>query len=115
MGLLGLGVSLFPDEILQSFGTQPEGAPAVLIQLAGVFYMSFALLNWMAREKLIGGIYSRPVAMGNVVHFLAGSIVFVKHLTGSPLLVPFSIVAGVYALFAATFGTVAFAGGQSCG
>jgi hypothetical protein len=33
------------------------------------------MLNWMARANRIGGIYSRPVAMGNFLHFTMGALV----------------------------------------
>ena len=115
MGLLGLGGPLFSEAILRSFGTQPGGFPAVLLHLVGALYLGFALLNWMARNQLIGGIYSRPVALGNLTHFLVANVVLVKHLVTTPHTFVYGVLTGGYVLFAGAFGVVAFAGGQRCG
>lgn len=78
-----------------------------LAQVAGALYLGFAFLNWMARSILIGGIYARPVAVGNLLHFLAGALALGKQAptVGSPLL---WVLAGVYTLLAALFGWVTF-------
>lgn len=115
VGLIGVAVSLFPEELLRSLGTQSEGVPVLLIRLVGALYLGFAVLNWMARDNLIGGIYSRPVALGNFAHFFAASIVLIKHLTATPHLLPFAILAGANTLFAVGFGFATFSEGQSCG
>ena len=54
VGLIGVAVSLFPEELLRSLGTQSEGVPVLLIRLVGALYLSFAVLNWMARDNLTG-------------------------------------------------------------
>lgn len=115
MGLLGLGALLFSRELLSAFGARPEGFAVALIAVAGTLYLGFAMLNWMARETLIGGIYSRPVAIGNFTHFLAGTIVLAKQIVATTAPILLGVVTAVYALFAAGFGYVAFAGGGSCG
>lgn len=114
-GLLGFGMLLFSAELLAAFEVPSEGFSVALVGLAGTLYLGFAMLNWMARDKLIGGIYSRPVAIGNFTHFLAGSIVLVKQIVATSNPIALGAVAAVYALFAAGFGYVAFVGGGSCG
>lgn len=114
-GLLGLSASFFPQEILAHFGVQPDGPLVLLIGIAGALYLGFAVLNWMAREHLIGGIYSRPVALGNFVHFFLAAVVLTDQVFVAPITVPFAVAATAYALFAAAFGYVVFAGGTKCG
>ena len=41
-------------------------------------YLGFGILNWMAKGTLIGGIYNRPIAIGNLMHFGVGAIALVK-------------------------------------
>ena len=41
-------------------------------------YLGFGILNWMAEGTLIGGIYNKPIAIGNLMHFGVGAIVLVK-------------------------------------
>lgn len=115
MGLLGLGASFFPHEILNYFDTSPEGITVVLAKVVGGLYLGLAVLNWMAREKLIGGIYSRPVAVGNFAHFFAITMVLGKQLVAMPNTAELAIGAVANAVFAASFGYVVFAGGGSCG
>ena len=68
LGLLGLTTTFAPDFVLSSLGAPVSPALLLMIQILGALYMGFAALNWMARDNLIGGIYSRPVAIGNLMH-----------------------------------------------
>ena len=100
MALLGLAASFFPQEILARFGTAPDRHAALFLQVLGAAYLGFAMMNWMAREVLIGGIYSRPLAMGNMVHFVVAALALAK---GGLI-----VVALVYGIFAVWFGMVVF-------
>ena len=70
-GALGAVATFLPQEILVRAGIPPVGLSVILVQIAGALYLGFAMLNWMAQGNIIGGIYSRPVAMGNLAHSLA--------------------------------------------
>ena len=76
LALLGAAASFLPQEVLTYSGVQSgQGAVAVLlIQVAGALYLGFAGLNWTAQANLIGGIYSKPVALANFTHFTVASI-----------------------------------------
>lgn len=115
LGGIGVGASFFPEEILAYLDISPSSGAILLLSLFGAAYLGFAILNWMAREKLIGGIYSRPVAIGNFAHFLAGGIVLIKFLPSASSLVFFGPLAAVFALLAGAFGYVVFSRGGSCG
>ena len=107
MGLLGLGTLFAPAEVLGVHGTAPDNATQLLIQMMGALYLGFAILNWTARGVLIGGIYSRPVAIGNFWHFLIVSLLLAKAafvFAAWPLV----ISAAVFSVFAIWFGLVLF-------
>lgn len=108
LGAAGVAASFLPDELLTLLhGTAPGTLPLV-VQLLGACYVALAMLNWMAREQLIGGIYSRPVAVANFTHFMIAGLALLKWLPGSsgaPLLWLVSLVA---LLFAIWFGLVLF-------
>jgi len=108
MAILGVVASFFPQEILAYSGSRPEGLGVLLIQINGALYMGFAILNWMARANLIGGVYSRPVALGNFLHFSVVGIALLKALISGQK--AFEIVTGVvaYSTFAIWFGLVLF-------
>jgi hypothetical protein len=78
MGLVGAAALFLPQEILAHAGANPGRLSALVVQLAGAVYLGFAALNWAAQAKLIGGIYSRPVALGNFIHFTVASIALIK-------------------------------------
>jgi hypothetical protein len=115
MGGLGIATSIFPRALLSALDVQSNEATLLLMNVVGALYLGFAVLNWMAREHLIGGIYSRPVAMGNVIHFIAAAVPLIQYLTTGSLNIALAIVAAGYAIFAISFGYVAFGSGRSCG
>jgi len=107
-GLLGVAASFLPQEILAYLGVAPNDISVLVVQLAGALYLGYAMLNWMARSNLIGGIYSRPVAMGNFFHFTAGALVLVRSWMDGAVGIAIPIATGAYALFAVGFGAVLF-------
>lgn len=118
MALVGLSVAVFPHEILRYFGAPIEGFPVALMKIVAGLYFGFAILNWMARGNLMGGIYSRPVGIANLVHFGAIALVLLKRLPGAPAPTEYGLIAGTNAIFATAFGFVVFAAGpcgDSCG
>ena len=58
------------------------------------------MVNWMAKDSLIGGIYNRPVALGNTLHFLMGALALGKGRLFAMAL--------IYGIFAAAFLWVLF-------
>ncbi len=82
MAVLGLSATFLPQEALAYAGYPAKGLAVVFVQVTGALFLGFAFLNWMARGTLIGGIYSRPVAMGNFMHFAMVTIVLVESVIG---------------------------------
>lgn len=107
MAVIGLGMSFMPQEVLGMHGTVPDNATVLLVQMAGAVYLGFAYLNFMARGILIGGIYARPVALGNFLHFVMVAITLSKAAAVFAVL-PLAISAAVFSLFAIWFGAVLF-------
>lgn len=114
IGLFGLAGMLFPEAILGGLGEASRGGAVVLVKLLGAAYLGGALLNWMAREKLIGGIYSRPVAVGNFAHFLAATIVLTKELISTSNVGLVAAGALLFGSLAVGFGYITFVGGDRC-
>jgi hypothetical protein len=107
MALLGLLTSYFPDKVLSTHGTVPDNATLLLVQMMGALYLGFAVLNWTARGILIGGIYARPVALGNFLHFaMVGVMLSRAAFTHGA--VQLATSAFVFSVFAIWFGVVLF-------
>ena len=104
MGIAGIAVSFFPQEILNHLNIDSNSPQVILMQITGALYLGFGLLNWTARGNLIGGIYSRPVSVGNLLHFTMVAIALIKLiLSQKPHLTIFYLVTVLYVLFALAF------------
>ena len=107
MAIIGIAFSFMPQEVLAMHGTAPDTATVMLLQMGGAVYLGFAMLNWAARGILIGGIYARPVALGNLLHFAMVAIMLVKAAFTFGAL-PLIGSATVFSAFAIWFGLVVF-------
>lgn len=107
LALLGLLTSYFPDKVLETHGTVPDNATLLLIQMMGALYLGFAILNWTARGVLMGGIYARPLALGNFLHFAMVGVMLAKAAYTHGV-VQLATSAVVFSAFAAWFGIVLF-------
>jgi hypothetical protein len=65
-------------------------------------------MNWMAKTVLIGGIYARPLAMGNFAHFIIAAIALIKAVMKKSDLEYLWLAAILYSTFAVLFGLVLF-------
>ena len=108
LGLLGLVSTFAPEYVLSSITAGPSASLLLMVQVLGALYLCFAALNWMARVNLIGGIYSRPVAIGNLMHVLVGGLAMFKAALGGPALPMLWLLARLYAGFAIAFGYILF-------
>jgi hypothetical protein len=106
--ILGFAATFLPEELLQWIGIAATGVLPLIIQLLGALYLSFAMLNWTAKQSLIGGIYNRPIALGNFLHFMMGALALGKGVIANPAARVLAPLAIVYALFAVAFALVFF-------
>ena len=108
MAAAGVDLLFAPAETLSAFGVRADASLAVAAQVMGGLYLGFAMLNWMARRSTIGGIYNRPLVLGNLTHFLVGALALLKaanKIPGSPVT---WIVVASYSVLAIGFGTLLF-------
>ena len=103
------GITTFaPRELLASSSVAVTPLGIILVQAAGALYLGFAILNWTAKDNLLGGIYSRPVALGNLLHFGIMAIALLKAVATGERASTVLLACGVYVLFAAWFSVVTF-------
>jgi hypothetical protein len=75
----------------------------------GALYLGFAILNWMARSVMIGGIYARPIALGNFLHFAVLTTAAWKGIAAGAVASRVLLAACcAYTVFAVWFGLVLF-------
>ncbi len=107
LAVMGFATSFLPEKVLGLHGTVPDTPTLLLVQMTGALYLGFAILNWTAKGVLIGGIYARPVALGNFLHFTMVSIMLIKAAIVHGVM-PLAISATVFSVFAIWFGLVIF-------
>ena len=107
LSILGITFTFIPDEIISSLSVTPNPISTLSLQLLGALYLGFAMLNWMAKGSLIGGIYNRPIAIGNFMHFAVGALALIKIITKihthSEMVISLTVA---YFVFAILFGYV---------
>ncbi|MBD3724629.1 MAG: hypothetical protein IE891_07590 [Flavobacteriaceae bacterium] len=109
MGIIGVAMIFSPDELALLLGSDVNFLVQLLLSMSGALYFGFAVLNWMAKNVLIGGIYARPLAMGNFSHFLVGGIALIKLCINNFSMPTFIyLIALVYFIFAVLFLYVIF-------
>lgn len=78
MGTIGIGFTFIPKEIAEFFIEDTSQISLLILQILGSAYLGFGMLNWMTKHNLIGGIYSRPLLIGNLAHFIGSSFALIK-------------------------------------
>ena len=109
MGLMGIAASFLPQEILTLIGLEPTYPLPLVLQVMGALYFAFAMTNWFAKDNLIGGIYGKPIAIGNFAHFVIAALALIKGIPIDSNSIMLWSAAAVYIIFAVLFGYIAFA------
>jgi hypothetical protein len=106
LGVTGIALSFAPQEVAHYFNL--SGANSIILQILGALYFGFAMLNWTAKANLIGGIYSRPVAIGNFTHFIIGALALIKSAFNHSTITFIWVAVIIYSIFAMLFGYILF-------
>jgi hypothetical protein len=111
LGAIGTVLSFMPLEVSQWMNW--PSSTSIVFQILGALYFGFAMLNWTAKANLIGGIYSRPVAIANFTHFLIGGLALIKWVFRETNFTYMWVFAIMYLIFALLFGYVLFTNPRS--
>ncbi len=106
MAVGGVLLSFLPAEILTGLEAQALPSTVLLLQAYGAALLGFAMVNWMSRGMTFGGIYGRPLVVGNLMHFGAGGIGALKLLLAHPEAAKLWPLGGSYAVLAVCFAVV---------
>ncbi|WP_299440342.1 hypothetical protein [uncultured Aquimarina sp.] len=107
--LAGIGIlfSFLPNEVMEYLNVESNTIVILFFNILSALYLGFAILNWMAKGTLIGGIYNKPIAIGNLMHFGVGAITLVKVVsniqTHKEIIISLTVI---YAIFAILFANV---------
>jgi hypothetical protein len=105
---MGILLTFAPDDVQAIFTPHDQTRTVSLIlQILGALYFAFGMINWTAKANLIGGIYGRPIAIGNLCHFTIGGLAVIKAYlsTGEAMILPLLFI---YVPLGIAFGVVFF-------
>lgn len=108
--IIGILLSFLPNEIAEYLSVEPTIITILFLKILSALYLGFGILNWTVKGSLIGGIYNRPIAIGNLMHFGVGAIALVKVIsniqTHSEIIIFLTVFYVIFALlFAYVFKT----------
>jgi hypothetical protein len=104
LAAIGIVLTFCPVELEAVIGLGSSVNLQLILQLLGALYFGFAMLNWMAKGSIIGGIYAKPVSIANFTHYFIGALTLIKVLIRNHNLSYYLwIAAGVYSVFAMFF------------
>jgi hypothetical protein len=78
LGFIGILLSFLPSEIMTYLGVEPTIITTLFLKILSALYLGFGISNWIAKGSIIGGIYNRPIVIGNLMHFGVGAIALIK-------------------------------------
>ena len=57
-----------------------EPLSQLMLQIMGAIFIAFAMINYLSKIAIIGGIYNKAILMGNIAYHCISGIVFVKFI-----------------------------------
>jgi len=80
-GILGILITFLPLETGQLLGitTQTE-ANLLVMKMLGAALFGFGLMNYMARGVTLGGIYGKPILLGNLIFHFVAALELIRYL-----------------------------------
>ena len=99
----GLGLLFAPDVTLPRLIPGYPETGLWLGQLLGAAWLALAVLNWLSRTNLLGGIYGRSVVMPNAAFYFIATMVLIKAVSAPSMpvwlwivVIPTALMAGMY-------------------
>lgn len=103
-GIIGFFITFLPQETGQFIGTtEMNSADLALMQVLGSALIGIAIINFMGRSLTVGGIYGKPIQLGNLVFHLATGLGLLKYVFSTESWLLFGIPALLYLLLTARF------------
>lgn len=103
LGAIGVALTFAPHELLAFTGTEATAVPTALAQMLGATCCGLGVTNWMSRDNAFGGIYGRPLGVGNSAAFLIAGLGLLKLAARQELSIGWWAIALVTSVFAVAF------------
>lgn len=103
LGLAGVLALFVPENVLAIQSLPVSRESSVFVQLLGALYFSMALMDWTAKDSIIGGIYARPVSLGNFAHFFVGTLILARYFWSNGFNIPVFSLLVIYGILAVLY------------
>ncbi len=110
LALVGLVLLFASDEVLPHVVPDVPATASWIGQLIAAGWLGLAVLNWVSRSALLGGIYGRPVVLTNALFYFIGATTLLKVMSAQEHLAVLRWIAGPVAMFAGVYGWLLFRG-----
>ena len=102
--VLGILFTFLPQETRAWMGVAEQTvADLVLMQVLGSALIGIAVINYMSRGAVIGGIYGKPLLLGNLIYHMASGLGLLKFAFSSGEWLLLGIPSILYLIFTAGF------------
>ena len=104
-GFAGLMLIFIPAEVLVWTDGNVGTMALLLTSLLGAAMFGLGMLNYLGRSAIYGGIYGKPILIGNLVFHVIASVNLLKFSwsEGGVVALATAIAGGCYSIFAAGF------------
>lgn len=103
------GLAVFAaDEVAGLMDLEVSFETRIFAEFAGIGMLALAIQNWMSRGRPIGGVYARPLGLGNLLFFSTSALTLGRYLVAETLPREMIAVCGVFALLALAFAWLVF-------
>ena len=100
---LGLLLDFLPQETAASLNLPAAPGVIVLLQVLAGALLGLGYLNWLSRSNPMGGIYSRPLALCNLLFFAVSAITLLRATARNSMPPAIGVAAAVATVFALAF------------
>ena len=105
---LGLALDFLPQETAAALSLPAAPGIIVLLQVLAAAFLGLGYLNWLSKANPMGGIYSRPLALCNLLFFAVSAITLIRATIHNSMSSAISAAAAVAAIFALAFAWLMF-------
>ena len=99
--------TFMPDEVVGYLGGG-SGSAMLFVQLLGAATLGLAMMNYMSRGSRIGGIYNKPLLIGNLAFWVSSAAALWRFEPVPDMQMLHYAIAGVFTVLALCFLIVFF-------
>jgi hypothetical protein len=104
-GITGMLLTFIPEELLLWTDGEAGEAAILYVSIVGAAMLGFGMMNYMGRNAVYGGIYGKPIILGNLLFHTVAAVHLIKFSmnTSDTLMIPTAVAGTLYFIFAAGF------------